>query len=44
MEDKKYIQPLIVVVELCKCDIITTSVVGWEDDGDNIYDYGDIFG
>ena len=44
MEDKKYIQPLIQVIELDKDDIVTTSFTGSEDSGDNIYDYGDIFG
>ena len=43
MENKKYIPPLVKVVELGASDIITTSSTGFEDGGDNIYDYGDIF-
>lgn len=44
MEDKKYTQPLLEVVELAANDIVTASVVGTEDSGDNIYNYGDLFG
>lgn len=44
MEDKKYVEPRIEVVETSKCDVITMSVIGLEDDGDNIYEYEDIFG
>lgn len=43
MKNKEYIQLLIEVVQWEKSDIITTSVTGWEDSGDNIYDYEDIF-
>lgn len=44
MENKEYIRLLIEVVEWEKSDVVTASVVGEEDSGDNVYEYGDIFG
>lgn len=44
MEDKKYTQPLLEVVELATNDIVTESLIGEENSGDNIYKYGDLFG
>ncbi len=44
MRSKKYILPLLEVVELEREDVITASISGETDNGDNVYEYDNLFG